>query len=254
MKRITRLRQVKNIQFVQFNPTDKWRADIVEEGIWPPSETDPLTRKWIYAPCPPDVPPLVSSIWLMTTWRDVHHTDATAFREFWQSAPWSRRVLERVKHAPHLAVQGLRDLLVAIAPRADLIDLDDIDVDPTVTSNTLPEEVHPTDEEQPGGRRRSMYIHKRFPKLTTGKPQAGYDDEEEPKAWHLAFEAGFHIHQAMVYVLILSTVCIVGFSTWFLWAYEWQSPTKPLDVLALIGVMASYLSFVVSVWFKWAEQ
>lgn len=178
----------------------------------------------------------------MNVWRDAHHADVAAYREYQRTAKWHHRLLHWLKHVIHRFFQGLRDFFSdGATPEASLAE-----------SNVLPPNIHGTDIEQPEKQPRSRHIVRSIPK-TREKISVSFRDDS-PDAWGLRFKESFHVHRLLFFILLLFATVSLGVTIRLFRHYGLSGPSSVGSIISVMSWLLALFSLAVTVWCKWAEN
>jgi hypothetical protein len=177
----------------------------------------------------------------MKVWRESHHADTLTYEEWRQHAAWYDRAVDWIRHAfPRWVQKMLGDW--GLDQNARNLELE---------GGILPSGLSRADFQQPTPARRSRYAIVAIPKKTGKKVEPDLGGVKREEVWGLQFEESFTIHRLLFYVLVVyflgSLVAVV---------HLFQKTTTPMSMankLWIFGWVASFVTLLLTVWFKWAE-
>jgi len=222
-RRFFELKEVKNIKFVMFDLLPLDIASIRQENTWPPAEEK---ARWLYVPCPAKVVPLVGPRLLLHLWRNPHHSDEMAYREWHSKANLWKRFRDRFRHFPK--------------------------VSKSVPTNE-PNEGDPIDHDQVGNPHSSTYVFVKIPKKIGDRLEPNYGNEA-PEGWGIYFEEGFKVHRLLFVVLIFYFFASLSVIAWIIDRFGITTPTTYMGLFSVLAWLISFSSLFLTVWFKWAES
>ena len=202
--------------------------------MWPPEQSP---RIWTYEPYPTSSP-LIGKNYLMHIWRDAHHADAAAYREFHAKARFSLRLIDWLKYLSRSLLQWIQEF---ISPHEG-------------DTENLPQQLQNRNEEQPLPQSRSKYVHRKLPKKWGEKLDCNWRDAETPEGWGLLFEENFRVHRLLFFILLIYVSSSLGIAIWLYKRYGLTGPGSLGSLISLLAWFASLFSLSVTVWFKWAEN
>ncbi|KAL8835312.1 MAG: hypothetical protein Q9170_003367 [Blastenia crenularia] len=232
-RRFFAMRGVKKISCVKFIHATV-EPDIHKFDDWPGQKHSP---PWIYKGCPAKRThiPLVGHTYLMHLWQNPSHCDRNTYNSQRPiiSTRWIRWLVIR-KAIPNSSPDDFND--------ASRCDTELADMSLTSRNNRA---VNRRDSLGP----RSSYVLLRIPKKLGEQLTAS--DEDPPEAWGLYFEEGFGVHHFLLIVLLVYAAASIGFAIY--WCEMYGGPNTGSGAFAVASWMVSFMSLVITVWFKWAD-
>lgn len=90
--------------------------------------------------------------------------------------------------------------------------------------------------------------HRIGAKLQLGAPGTSY------AAWSLLFEEEFHIHRGLFSPLTFYTIWSLAMGAWLLSTHDLNLASSGVPATGLCTWLLSFVSFIRTVWIKWAEK
>lgn len=245
-RRVLGLKDVTNVQFVKASKTTRqeWKSkskpeqfhlmpsdivDVQDRDRWPPPERN----EWLYEPCPipPDIKePLLGPNYLLHLWRNPCHADFESYNNMMNQA-------KRLDGLSNNLRTWLRNMLSVYDRDLDVAFQDD--------SKNL---------EDPQLPLRSNILYNTYPKRQRERLELlGSQASGPAQGWSLLLEEGFRPHRALFIALIIYACASVATVIWVGSKYG-LSPTTGWQLLACFSWVSSFLSLLLTTWYKWAEN
>lgn len=229
----------------KFNLTDLQHASIIKYDVWPPQEVSTavlpppdLTKQWHYKPCPVKQIPLVGTDHLLHIWRNPHHADRSAYREWEKSVGFFRRTLEWMCHWPARVRQRFFGVSL-----------------PRNSSQVLvaAQRGEPNQQSRPPSVR-SRYITVKIPKKIGGQLAYDLGNDDPIPGWGLRFEESFCVHRLLFALLLFYFMISMAFIIWYLVTKGLPAVQTWTEISGLLSWVGGFLALLFTVWFKWTEN
>ncbi|KAL9002545.1 MAG: hypothetical protein Q9188_004524 [Gyalolechia gomerana] len=242
VRRFFVMRGVKKISCVKFVHAAV-EPDIHKFDDWPGQKHSP---PWIYKGCPAKKShiPLVGHTYLMHLWQHPSHCDRQTYNSHRQTS--IARLFRQLGFCRGgFGTSGMPDGDPDAPGNASRHDTELAGMNSSTSNGNRALD----GRDSPGPR--SSYVLLRIPKKLGEQLTAS--DEDPPEAWGLYFEEGFGVHHFLLIILMMYAMASLGFAIYWCERYGLVGPNSGSGAFAVASWMVSFITLIVTVWFKWAD-